>query len=183
MTEKELHRLRRQDLLQLLLAQGKEAAQLQSSLDEAEEQLGELQETKERFIGRMDDKDAQIEKLKKKLDEKDVQIEKFKGRLDEKDAQIARLKGRLDEKDLKIQGLEAKLDDYLTRRRSEFDQAESIAEIGARLGNIFALAQKAVDRKLEAVPEGQDGGTEESLSIIKVEEAGNQGNIYEKETH
>ena len=67
MTEKQLHKLRRQDLLQLLVAQGKEAAQLQARLDEAAEELKDLQDTRTKFIERMDDKDAQIEKLKPRL--------------------------------------------------------------------------------------------------------------------
>ena len=63
MTEKELHRLRRHDLLQLLLAQGREAAQLQGQIDDMTADLIDLHETNSRFIGRMDVKDAQIEML------------------------------------------------------------------------------------------------------------------------
>ena len=105
MTEKQLHKLRRQDLLELLLAQGREAAQLQAQLDETTEQLNALKDTRTRFIGRMDEKDAQIEKLKPRLDEKDAQIEKLTARLNEKDARIEKLIGRLNEKDARIREL------------------------------------------------------------------------------
>ena len=60
MTEKELHRLRRQDLLQLLLTQSKEVAQLS---EEVEGKIAENQALRET-----------IEKLNTKLDEKDEQI-------------------------------------------------------------------------------------------------------------
>ena len=72
MTEKELHKLRRHDLLQLLLAQGREAAQLQDRIRELTESQGQLQQANDRFIERLDDKDAQIQRLKDRLDEKDI---------------------------------------------------------------------------------------------------------------
>ena len=71
MTEKELHKLRRQDLLQLLVLQSKEMADLHTKADELS---------------------AGYERLKAKLDEKDATIERLKGRLDDKDATIAGLK-------------------------------------------------------------------------------------------
>ena len=74
MTEKELHRLRRQDLLQLLLSQSKEVTQQQARIAELEKAGTELRESNER--------------LKEKLNEKDALIEKLKGRLDQKDATI-----------------------------------------------------------------------------------------------
>ena len=45
MTEKELHRLRRQDLLQLLLSQSNEVARMQSSVNELEERNKDLRES------------------------------------------------------------------------------------------------------------------------------------------
>ena len=132
MTEKELHKLRRHDLLQLLLAQGREAAQLQAQIDDMTAQLETAQETNSRFIGRLDDKDAQIEKLKGRLDQKDAEMaqraagieetmERLKARLDEKDACMAeeatrmeetfgRLKEKLNDKDALIETLRSRLD-------------------------------------------------------------------------
>ena len=103
MTEKELHKLRRHDLLQLLLAQGREAAQLQDRIRELTESQGQLQQANDRFIERLDDKDAQIQRLKDRLDEKDAQADRFKERLKEKDAQIEKLKDRLNRKDTQIE--------------------------------------------------------------------------------
>ena len=74
MTEKELHRLRRQDLLQLLLSQSRDVAKLNSDLANLEEETERLRESNERLKDRLDDKDAQIEHLKERLNAKDAQI-------------------------------------------------------------------------------------------------------------
>ena len=96
MTDKDLRKLRRQDLLELLVEQSREAARFQSERDDKQAELSQILESYER--------------LKKKLDEKDAQIEKLKGRLDEKDALLDKLKKRLDLKDAKIENLEAEVE-------------------------------------------------------------------------
>lgn len=78
MTEKELHRLRRQDLLQLLLSQSKDVARLNADLSEMEDKNGQLKESNDRLIAKLDEKDAQIEHLKQRLNDKDAQIEALK---------------------------------------------------------------------------------------------------------
>lgn len=134
MTEKELRRLRRPDLLQLLLAQGKEAVALQAQLEERSAELAESQ--------------AMGGRLKEKLDEKDALIEKLKGRLDEKDA--------------RIRELESEMQAWLDSRRIELDEAGSIAEAALRLNGIFEDAQKAADQylyNLQQMCEKRDGQT------------------------
>lgn len=149
MTEKQLHKLRRQDLLQLLVAQGKEAAQLQARLDEAAEELKDLQDTRTKFIERMDDKDAQIEKLKPRLDEKDARIEKLTARLNEKDARIEKLIGRLNEKDARIGQLTAEIEQYRSGEILGFEGDPSIDEVGQKLNAVLRAAQKAVAQYLD----------------------------------
>ena len=149
MTEKQLHKLRRQDLLQLLVAQGKEAAQLQARLDEAAEELKDLQDTRTKFIERMDDKDAQIEKLKPRLDEKDARIEKLTARLNEKDARREKLIGRLNEKDARIGQLTAEIEQYRSGEILGFEGDPSIDEVGQKLNAVLRAAQKAVAQYLD----------------------------------
>lgn len=179
MTEKELHKLRRHELLQLLLAQGREAAQLQARIDEMTTELNQLQETNNRFIERMDEKDAQIGKLKERLDEKDVQIDRFKERLKEKDSRIDRLKGRLDQKDTRIEELRKVIEEYRSGRIFEMGGWVSIAEVGQKLEGIFMAAQKAVDQYLEhmgaitetAGSEPDESGPEAAGDADEAEEA------------
>ncbi len=99
MTDKELRRLRRQDLLELLLEQSKEAARFQMESDKKQQELSRILESYERLKGKLDDKDAVIEKLKGRLDEKDSLIEKLKKRLDNKDEKIE----KLEKENLRIQ--------------------------------------------------------------------------------
>ena len=64
MTEKELRRLRRQDLLQLLLLQSKENAQLQEELKELTERVRTMEDDRARLTGWLDEKDLTIKTLK-----------------------------------------------------------------------------------------------------------------------
>lgn len=186
MTEKELHKLRRHDLLQLLLAQGREAAQLQAQIDEMTAELNNLQEANNRFIGRMDDKDAQIEKLKGRLDEKDAQVEKFKGRLKEKDVQIDKLKIRLDQKDTQIGELRKMIEEYRSGRIFEMGGKISIADVAQKLEGIFVAAQRAVDHYLEDIGRTEKGdapqpGFGRSTAQMPAE-MNDTGEQHEKET-
>ena len=67
MTEKELHKLRRQDLLQMLLSQSREAARQQADLDRLDGMLTQTQESNQRLREKLAEKDAQLEKLTGRL--------------------------------------------------------------------------------------------------------------------
>ena len=73
-TNKELHKLHRQDLLELLISQSREVAQQQETISENEKTITDLSEALERLKAKLNEKDAQIEKLKGRLDEKDEAI-------------------------------------------------------------------------------------------------------------
>lgn len=120
MTEKELRKLDRHDLLELLVEQTREASRLRLVLDEREERL--LQAT------------ASVERLKAKLGDKDNQIEKLTGRLDEKDALAAKLKSRLDTKDAEM-------------AEQEERHAADMERLSARLDSKDAELTRAEERK------------------------------------
>ena len=67
MTDKELQKLGRRELLQMLLEQAKEAERLGALLKESEEKYQELEDNYERLRGRLDKKDAQIHNLRATL--------------------------------------------------------------------------------------------------------------------
>lgn len=73
MTDKELHKLGRRELLQMLLEQAKEAERLGQLLAETEEHLHQLEETYERLRDRLDKKDLQIKRLRE-----DLEAERYK---------------------------------------------------------------------------------------------------------
>lgn len=111
MTEKDLRKLDRHDLLELLVEQTKEASRLRLVLDEREERL--LSAT------------ASVERLKAKLGEKDDQIERLKGRLDEKDQLASKLKAKLDAKDTEMEEQDAAHSDAMSRLSAKLDQKDA----------------------------------------------------------
>ena len=85
----DLRKLRRLDLLELLVDQIREN-------EDNEKTIEELTDLSERLKAKLDDKDVQIEHLKSRLSDKDVKIEHLKSRLSGKDVQIATLEKHLD---------------------------------------------------------------------------------------
>lgn len=78
MTDKELRKLGRRELLQLLVAQGQEAEKVEQELAQTQENLAKVEEGYERLKNRLDDKDAKIQKLRNRLDDKDAKIQKLR---------------------------------------------------------------------------------------------------------
>lgn len=99
---KELNKLKRQDLLELLIDQMHESDDLRAAIVEQHAQILELTNLSERLKDKLNLKDEQIEHLKEKLDLKDEQRDHLKAKLNDKDALIERLKKRLDIKDAMI---------------------------------------------------------------------------------
>lgn len=137
-TDKELQKLNRRELLQLLLEQAQESEHLRGELAAAEERAREMDETFTRLRQRLNDKDTQIE---------------------EQEETFARLRQRLDQKDARIRELEE------AAERSEaaggvreiqvagLSEVGSIAEAALQLNGIFEAAQKAADLYLQTVRE------------------------------
>jgi hypothetical protein len=76
MADKELRRLKRRELLKMLLVQCKETERLQRESDEANAALADLTERYERLIGKLNVKDE-------RLNQKDAQISALKGTIEE----------------------------------------------------------------------------------------------------
>lgn len=118
---KDLQRLNRQDLLELLVGQMHEGDSLRATIARKDRRIEEHLSLIDRLKEKLNLKDEQIEHLKEKLDLKDEQIDHLKGKLNLKDVQIEHLKGKLDDKDATFEKLKARLDakDSLIARLSE----------------------------------------------------------------
>ena len=90
-SDRQLKKLRRQDLLELLVEQLGESERLQRELSEAQASVAALTDQVERLKDKLDVKDIQLEHLKDKLNDKDSLLNRLKARLDEKDAVLAEL--------------------------------------------------------------------------------------------
>lgn len=139
MTGKELGKLKRPDLLALLVAQGKEAAAVQERLTETEHNLDQALQLDNRLRAKLDDKDEQIERLKERLNEKDEQIERLKSRLDEKDRRLALLGTQVEE--------------LISGQFLSMENIGSLTEISLKLELMLRAAQKATNRYLLDVQE------------------------------
>lgn len=148
MTEKELHKLGKQDMLKLMLAQGKEAAALTEELDAANAELAEVKATNERLKLRLDEKDALIEKLKNRLDQKDERI-----------------------KDMMVE-----MEKWRSEMWVSLQKAGSVAESALKLSGVFESAHHAVDMYLSKTLRQTDmyeGRFEEVSDDVKQEDPEN----------
>lgn len=131
MTDKELQKLGRRDLLQLLLDQAKETDRLSRLLRDTEEQLSRTEEGYERLRERLDHKDARIHELQDQINQLQSSIQ------DEKEKRIADLSevGSIAEAALRLNGV--------------FDAAQ-------RAANQYLQSVK----ELYAIPEGMEAPIE-----------------------
>lgn len=120
MTVKELQKLKRQELLQLLLTQSKEVAGLKKELEAKDKEMIGLVESNERLGARVREKDDLND----------------------------RLRGRLEDKNIRIMNLEAELEAWKTDRRDELDKMDSIADAALKLNSVFETVQQAADQYL-----------------------------------
>ena len=120
MTVKELQKLKRQELLQLLLTQSKEVAGLKKELEAKDKEMIGLVESNERLGARVREKDDLND----------------------------RLRGRLEDKKIRIMNLEAELEAWKTDRRDELDKMDSIADAALKLNGVFETVQQAADQYL-----------------------------------
>ena len=161
---KDLQRLSRQDLLELLVGQMHEGDELRSAIEQNEREIADLNALADRLKEKLDLKDQQIENLKEKLDIKDAQIDHLKKRLDQKDNTIATLKRRLNRKDVLIARLSESssitADDLeildAIEHAQEFAEAEAKAETKSETEKkVDAEAKAQVEVEYQA--EVQDG--------------------------
>ena len=120
MTGKELQKLKREELLQLLLEQSREIARLQTVRD---------------------DKDGELLRLGQNNDRRQAKLE-------EKEVLIRKLEKRRSHKDDRIRSLTAEMAKWRAERKAELEQAGSVAGAALRLNGILKAAQLAADQYL-----------------------------------
>ena len=81
MSNVDLRKLKRQDLLELLIMQSKDVIKLQTDNEVKGKSIEELEETYARLREKLNEKDAQIDRLKERLDRKDARIAELENKL------------------------------------------------------------------------------------------------------
>lgn len=89
MADKQLRRLKRRELLQMLIMQCEETERLQREMEQANVRMKEMEESYERLKRKLDIKDEKLSQKDEKLRQKDE-------KLSQKDAQIAELNRRIE---------------------------------------------------------------------------------------
>lgn len=180
MTDKELQKLGRGDLLKLLLEQVNTVEQTGRELEDLRDRAEDLEETYERLRERLDQKDARIHELQeaaqeleplreraKEADRLEAELESSKERVRELNEVYERLRERLDQKDEKIRTLRDTLQAERENRNLDLAEVGSIAEAALKLNGVFEAAQRAADQYLRSIraanpaPEPPQGGGED----------------------
>ena len=155
MTDKELQKLGRRELLQMLLEQAKEAERLGALLKETEEKYQELQDNYERLRGRLDKKDAQIHNLRATL-----QTEREKREMDMENV------GSIAEAALRLNGVfeaaQAAAQQYLENiRRMSGDLPERSEDLPRETaGGPETETPENPEERADPCPEGERNGEE-----------------------
>ena len=137
MTGKELQKLKREELLQLLLEQSREIARLQTECEEKDNELLCFEQNNDRLQAKLEEKEVLIHKLEKRRSHKDDHI----------------------------RSLEAEMTRWRAERKAELEKAGSVAGAALRLNGILKAAQLAADQYLYNIrlrcmgeaPAGPDG--------------------------
>lgn len=164
MTDKELQKLGRGDLLKLLLEQVNTVEQTGRELEDLRERAEDLEETYERLRERLNQKDARIHELQeaiqeleplreraKEADRLEAELESSKERVRELNEVYERLRERLDQKDEKIRTLRDTLQAERENRNLDLAEVGSIAEAALKLNGVFEAAQRAADQYLRSI--------------------------------
>ena len=174
MAEKDIRKLKRQDLLELLILQSREVIRLQTETEAQGDTIKELTETNDRLKERLNEKDAQMDdqnaRLTGRLNDKDAQMGRLTAKLGEKDQQIERLKTKLDQKDAKILKLEAMINTGASRDPDE-DNTDLMME------RIYEAAQLAVGDFLKRQAGEHESGLPAYMTGVPDEEAEQQPEV------
>ena len=157
MTDKEVHKLSRRELLQLLLAQVSETEELKQLLGEREQELTTLHDNYERLRKRLDQKDATIHELRDPM-----RRERNARRIELQEA------GSIAEAALRLNGIfeqaQKAADQYLenVRRLAEASEDEVLSSGGSRDGaGGQSLERSGVGSCLRDKNGSEDNGHEE----------------------
>lgn len=192
-TNRELRKMKRAELLEMMVRQGKAVGVLREQLEQAqmrqaetEAEMQAMEETFERLRQKLDDKDEEmlvhaqqmeetLEHLKERLDQKD---EELRMQAERTEVTFGRLRAKLDEKDEELQAQMQEMHettDHLKRRLDEKD--EKIRALRAELkeerenrglpseGDSGSIAKAAL--RLNHVVEDAQRTTERYLEIVQ----------------
>lgn len=140
MEDQELRKLKRVELLEIMVEQGRAVGELRQQMEEQEKHIQEME-------AELQEKTETIERLKEKLNKKDEEMQK---QVQQISIVYKRLRNRLNEKDDSIRSLQAALDEERAHP-IVFEKTDSLDDAAEELNRIFQDAQKAATQYLEMI--------------------------------
>ena len=154
MTDKELKRMGRAELMELLIAGGRERDALAEQADELNRQLSELREQKAEdsiqlalVQQHLEDARKERDALQEKAEEERQELVSVREELKREREQTAALREALSERDNALAEARETFDS-LSGRVIESGQAGTLADAALQISGVFEAAQKAADQYL-----------------------------------
>ncbi|MCI9249495.1 MAG: hypothetical protein HFG99_10210 [Dorea sp.] len=172
MASKELRKLNRKELLQMLLVQCEETERIQGEMDETNARMAEMEESYERLKIKLNIKDQ-------RLNEKDAQIEELKQTIEDmktsREIELAEA-GSIAEAALKLNGIfetaQKCADQYLTNVRKLCEKESRVSQETSRQQAARRRTLQAMTRReFQSVPRGlKMTGTD--AAVVKMPDEG-----------
>ena len=140
MTDQELRKLKRLELLEMMVEQGKAVQELRAEMDKQKEQITQME-------AELQEKTETIERLKKKLDQKDADMQK---QVQQISIVYKRLRNRLNEKDETIRQLQASLE-KTANHPMHFQPGDTLDDATEQLSAILQSAERAANQYKELI--------------------------------
>lgn len=145
MTDQELRKLKRLELLEMMVEQGKAVQELRAEMEKQKEHITQM-ETE------LAEKTETIERLKKKLDQKDEDMQK---QVQQISVVYKRLRNRLNEKDETIKQLQASLEKSVNHPM-HFQPGDTLDDATMQLSAILLEAERAANQYKELIQKSID---------------------------
>ena len=155
MTDKDFRKLSREDLLKLMLTQGREVSRQKAQIADLEEVGKQTSENLERMKRMLEEKDQMLDWMKERLSERDERLEKLTTQLDNQDALLQVLQeGAADSGDA------AKMPD--TRAMELQAENDALRERLAQMSGLIAQQNATIEKQEEELRQLQERVTSDT---------------------
>ncbi len=130
MVDKELRKLNRRELLQILLIQCEEAEKIQKETDAMKEELDTMRESYERLKKKLDIKDERLNQKDAKIAELNREIEELKEAGNMEKNEIGVVTEALSQLNEVFEGIQKSVEQYVEKEKKD-DMKQSLADMGS----------------------------------------------------
>lgn len=154
MTGKDLRKLSRLELLELMVEQGKEIETLRGQLEEANEEIHSMDSWLEDVQGKLTETNKQLAQKNGQLSSTTAQLKATTEKLEVTQSQLVTTTKQLNETKARLQESQSQLQnskEEYEKQQIFISEAGSIAEAALKVNGVFEVAQNAAQQYLESV--------------------------------